>query len=95
MTLIQEAINHFRYGVTHDIFKPPVTRYANLAIVALEKQEAMLVNHDKTFWKYRHFCPSCSTEFAIEGLKYCNNCGQRLDWSNYHEVLKKSCLKKV
>jgi hypothetical protein len=88
MELIKEAISHFKYGVTHDIFKPPVTKYANLAIVALEKQDAALVNHDKGFWRYRHFCPSCYTEFDREGLKYCSNCGQRLDWSNYWEALK-------
>ena len=88
MEIIKEAINHYTYGVTHDIFKPPVTQYANLAIVALEKQQPMLVKHDKTFWKYRHFCPNCSEEFQREGLKYCDNCGQHLDWSNYWEALK-------
>ena len=35
---IQEAINHFNYGISHDIFKEPVTSYARLAVEALEKQ---------------------------------------------------------
>ena len=33
--LIDEAIAHFDYGVTHDIFSEPVTTYAKLARVAL------------------------------------------------------------
>ena len=35
---IKEAISHFKYGVSHDIFKEPVTTYAKLAISALEKE---------------------------------------------------------
>lgn len=35
---IEDAINHFKYGITHDIFKEPVTSYAKLAVEALEKQ---------------------------------------------------------
>lgn len=34
---IDEAINHFRYGISHDIFSEKVANYANLAIAALEK----------------------------------------------------------
>ena len=33
--LINEAIAHFDYGVTHDIFSEPVTTYAKLAGAAL------------------------------------------------------------
>ena len=32
---IEEAINHFKYGITHDIFSEPVTTYAKLAVEAL------------------------------------------------------------
>lgn len=35
---IQEAINHFKYGISHDIFKEPVTTYAKMAVKALEEQ---------------------------------------------------------
>ena len=35
---IQDAINHFKYGISHDIFQEPVTTYAKLAVKALEKQ---------------------------------------------------------
>ena len=35
---IQDAINHFKYGISHDIYSEPVTSYAKLAIKALKKQ---------------------------------------------------------
>lgn len=38
MTTLQQAIDHYHYGVSHDIFSEPVTTYANLAIAAMEKQ---------------------------------------------------------
>ena len=40
MIEIDMAIEHYRYGINHDIFAEPVTTYARLAIAALqEKQE--------------------------------------------------------
>jgi len=41
--LIKQAISHFRYGVSHNIFSEPVTTYAKLAIEALEKENEMTV----------------------------------------------------
>ena len=35
---IEDAISHFKYGISHDIFSEPVTTYAKLAVKALEKQ---------------------------------------------------------
>ena len=35
---IQDAISHFKYGISHDIFSEPVTTYAKMAVEALEKQ---------------------------------------------------------
>ena len=35
---IQNAIDYYKYGISHDIFKEPVTSYARLAVEALEKQ---------------------------------------------------------
>lgn len=35
---IKDAISHFKYGISHDIFEEPVTTYAKLAVKALEKQ---------------------------------------------------------
>lgn len=35
---IKDAIEHFEYGISHDIFKEPVKSYARLAVEALKKQ---------------------------------------------------------
>ena len=42
--LVKQAISHFRYGVSHDIFSEPVTTYAKLAIEALEKENGVTVD---------------------------------------------------
>lgn len=34
----EEAINYFRYGISHDIFSEPVISYAKIAIKAIEEQ---------------------------------------------------------
>lgn len=60
----------------------------NIAIEALRKRVPKLVNHEKTFWTYKHFCPVCSELLRTEALEYCPYCGQKLDWSNYWEALK-------
>lgn len=41
--LVQQAISHFWYGVSHDIFSEPVTTYAKLAIEALKKENGVMV----------------------------------------------------
>ena len=64
--------------------------YNRRAIFALEKQVPKLVMHEKTFWHYSHYCPSCISLLEKEGINYCPSCGQRLDWSNYWEALKRA-----
>ena len=83
MDIIDEAISHFKYGVSHDIFKSPVTEYANLAIDALEKRKPRLVHHERTFWTYKHYCPACAEQLQTEFTKFCINCGQSLNWRDY------------
>ena len=39
--LVEQAISHFWYGVSHDIFSEPVKTYAKLAIEALEKENGI------------------------------------------------------
>ena len=72
---IQESINHFKYGISHDIFSEPVTTYAKMAVAALEKQIPMkpiLING-------RFDCPAChSNNRSLD--YYCDKCGQKLDW---------------
>ena len=41
--LVKQAISHFWYGVSHDIFSEPVKTYAKLAIEALEKENGVTV----------------------------------------------------
>jgi hypothetical protein len=38
MNETKKAIEHFHYGITHDIFSEPVTTYARLAVEALREQ---------------------------------------------------------
>ena len=40
MTETEQAIEHFEYGISHDIFSEPVTTYARLAVAALRAQLA-------------------------------------------------------
>jgi hypothetical protein len=88
MDKIKAAISHFKYGLEHDIYKQPVVGYANSAVAALEKQMPALVKHRRTFWYYAHSCPACGVGFNKEGLNYCPQCGQALDWSDYEKGLK-------
>ena len=55
-------------------------RFYNKAIYALGKREPRLVNHEKTFWHYYHYCPDCCEQLTIEGQHFCPKCGQALDW---------------
>ena len=41
--MVKQAISHFEYGVSHDIFSEPVTTCAKLAIEALEKEKESCV----------------------------------------------------
>ena len=39
--MVKQAISHFWYGVSHDIFSEPVKTYAKLAIEALKKENGV------------------------------------------------------
>jgi hypothetical protein len=84
----QRAIVYFQELAHRDDATVEDLHYYCRAVKALEKQVPKLVNHEKTFWTYKHYCPACSELFRIEDLKYCPYCGQRLDWRNYWEALK-------
>lgn len=83
---IQEAINHYNYGISHDIFKEPVTSYAKIAVEAMGKQIPQKVIKEAYFYGYLHRCPSCKSDFLDNPygvkFKYCGECGQALDWDN-------------
>ena len=86
---IQEAINHFKYGISHDIFKEPVVSYAKLAVKALEKQ---IEDEELGYWYLLDecsnegvYCSKChkkiyKKDYANQKLKskYCPNCGKKM-----------------
>lgn len=51
-----------------------------IAIQALEKQISMKPDfaEDKEF----SLCPCCNGKGLLNKQKYCDNCGQKLDWSD-------------
>ena len=79
---IKDAISHFKYGISHDIFSEPVMSYAKLAVDALEKQVASktlerdYVPNDTLIYGN---CPKCNT-FTHNDEEHCYKCGQKLDW---------------
>lgn len=86
--MIKNAIAHYTYGITHDIFSEPVTSYAELAVDALEKQ---IPKKPHSIGKYGYGCPNCDKVLGYDAddryvyeiilPNYCEHCGQALDWS--------------
>ena len=85
MTTLEQAIDHYKYGISHDIFAEPVTTYAKLSIKALEKQipkKPTVVDESMLCVVY---CNTCGTFLGYPYRvydKFCKNCGQALDWSD-------------
>lgn len=86
--MIRRAIEYFQEQLWKDDITLEAAHFTNQAVMALKKHEAMPVNHERTFWHYTHYCPACECCLEKEGLKYCPDCGQHLDWSNYFVGLK-------
>lgn len=88
--MIQQAIQHYKHGITHDIFSEPVISYAKLSIEALEKQIPQKPDLEGDgYWNGElvydtGYCPRCHYDYEIEyhTPKYCQNCGQALDWGD-------------
>ena len=53
MDIISAAISHFEYGISHDIFKEPVTSYAKAAVSALRAQREQQPNAPLTLDELR------------------------------------------
>ena len=47
---------------------------------AVEKQTERKVTTNHSWTHYHFFCPVCNME--VNDMKYCPNCGQKLDWSD-------------
>ena len=82
--MIKQAIAHYEYGITHDIFSEPVITYAKLSVEALNKMNPLPVIHKKYFYGYIHTCPTCNSTIE-ENDNYCKKCGQHLDWNDYNK----------
>lgn len=85
--MTEQAINHYKHGISHDIFKEPVTTYAQLSINALEKQIPKKPVHNTI--DRCNCCPVCGSPFTFYGAyrtfeyksHFCSYCGQSIDWS--------------
>ena len=81
---IEEAIGHYKYGISHDIFQSPVTEYAQMAVEALEKQMPKnVIVHEQikggNTAKIYLECPACGfCQDERHVMSYCPMCGQRL-----------------
>ena len=87
---VQDAIDHFKYGISHDIFSEPVTTYAEMAVEALEKQDPMEHHHttvgecsggEKIRTSICPNCLGCIMTVEEEFPRFCDWCGQAIDWS--------------
>ena len=91
-TIIENAINHFAYGVNNDIFKEHVKNYAKVSIEALEKRTPKMVIRDSDDESDYVYCPCChecigSNELVWDNFycrdfkpMYCQECGQAMIW---------------
>ena len=89
MTMIEMAIAHLQEENCKNTTTAESMHFNNMAIHALRRRSPMLVNHERTFWHYYHYCPDCCRQLTVEGQHFCPKCGQALDWSNYMEGLKR------
>ena len=58
-----------------------------IAIQALEKQVPMKVKNSGERIPFEWYCPACGELLCDDGykdtyIKYCEHCGQKLDWSD-------------
>ena len=79
----KEAIKYYEYGITHDIFKEPVTSYARLAIESLstERPKGRWVRKPNVLGTdYYGHCSECDCtdpwgQTSRGKPNYCTNCG--------------------
>ena len=74
---IKKAIEHYNYGISHDIFSEPVTSYARLAVDALERQVPI---KPTTFGRDLFDCAFCGRVLKKFSHNYCPKCGRKIDW---------------
>ena len=82
--LVKQAISHFWYGISHDIFSEPVTTYAMLAIEALEKEKGSGVTvqgcchkAESVISKTGLMCTACYSDIDRDAV-FCKYCGAKV-----------------
>lgn len=82
-----EAIKEVRFNMSkiglNNKTAKRVSEAKNMAIQALEKQ--IPKKPDFTEDKEFALCPCCNGKGLLNKQKYCDNCGQKLDWSEESE----------
>lgn len=79
-----EVIKEVRFNMSeiglNDEAAKRVSEAKNIAVQALEKQ--IPKKPDFTEDKEFALCPCCNGKGLFSKQKYCDNCGQKLDWSD-------------
>ena len=79
-----EVIKEVRFNMSeiglNDEAAKRVSEAKNIAVQALEKQ--IPKKPDFTEDKEFALCPCCNGKGLLDKQKYCDNCGQKLDWSD-------------
>lgn len=70
-------------GIPLNTTKEELTEAMRIAIQALEKQ--IPKKPDFTEDKEFALCPCCNGKGLFDKQKYCDNCGQKIDWSEESE----------
>lgn len=70
-------------GISLNTTKDELTEAMRMSIQALEKQ----IPKKPRFYAHNYYCSVCdnlvgNNEFEWRRFKYCDTCGQRLDWSD-------------
>ena len=70
-------------GISLNTTKAELTEAMRMSIHALEKQ----IPKKPRFYAHKYYCSVCdnlvgNNEFEWRRFKYCDTCGQRLDWSD-------------
>ena len=68
------------HGIPLNTTKEELIEAMKMAIQALEKQ--IPKKPDFTEDKEFALCPCCNGKGLLDKQKYCDNCGQKLDWSD-------------
>ena len=70
-------------GIPLNTTKDELAEAMRIAIQALEKQ----VSKKPDFTEDKEFalCPCCNGKGLLNKQKYCDNCGQKIDWSDEDE----------